>query len=96
MRQLFPILTFYRPYFLWSFAANIILFFLLWSYLIPVFLAKIFLVIFLWYSINQSHAKRKLMFYKNLGISTFKLFAMLFLVDLALSIPFLLILKEFT
>jgi hypothetical protein len=63
--------------------------------LVPILIIKLFLVVLLWYFINETHAKRKLIFYKNLGISSLKLFGYLFIIDLFLSIPFLLILKEF-
>jgi len=63
--------------------------------LVPILIIKLFLVVLLWYFINETHAKQKLIFYKNLGISSLKLFGYLFIIDLFLSIPFLLILKEF-
>lgn len=94
MQQLFSILFFYRPFVLWSFAINIFLSIIGYS-IIPIFLVKLLLVIFLWYILNETNAKRKLIFYKNLGISTFKLFTCLYIIDLVLSIPFLLIIKEF-
>jgi hypothetical protein len=62
---------------------------------VPLFLVKVFLVVFLWYFITETQAKRKLVFYKNLGISKLKLFALVFLIDVILSLPFILILKEF-
>ncbi|GAL72199.1 hypothetical protein JCM19302_2116 [Jejuia pallidilutea] len=49
----------------------------------------------MWYFITETQAKRKLVFYKNLGISTLKLFALFYLIDIILSLPFILILKEF-
>ena len=63
--------------------------------IITILIVKLFLVVFLWYLLNETHAKRKLVLYKNLGISTLKLFSYLFIIDLVTSIPFLLILKEF-
>jgi len=62
---------------------------------VALFLLKLFLIIVLWYFITETHAKRKLIFYKNLGVSTLKLFAIFFLIDVVLSLPFILILKEF-
>ena len=94
MNQLFSIFVFYRPFIFWSFGLNIILSFLKYD-MIPILIAKLLLVVFLWYFLNETNAKRKLVFYKNLGVSTFKLFSLLFIIDLFLSIPFLLILKEF-
>lgn len=94
MQQLSSIFLFYRPFFIWSYGVNFLLL-LLGFDVIPLFLAKAFLVIFLWYFITETQAKRKLVFYKNLGISTLKLFALFFLIDVILSLPFILIIKEF-
>ncbi|MGC1205030.1 MAG: hypothetical protein WA839_09105 [Flavobacteriaceae bacterium] len=94
MQQLSSIFGFYRPFILWSFAINVFLSLIGYS-LVPIFLVKLLLTLFLWYFLNETSAKRKLVFYKNLGISTFKLFFFLYLIDLFLSLPFLLILKEF-
>lgn len=94
MQQLFSIFVFYRPFILWSFAVNTVFSFLNYD-IIPILIIKLLLVIFLWYISNETRAKQKLIFYKNLGISTLKLFSFLFIIDLFLSIPFLLVLKEF-
>jgi len=94
MQQLFSIFAFYRPLILWSFGINTLLSFLKYE-IIPIVIIKLLLVAFLWYLLNETNAKRKLTFYKNLGISTFKLFAFLYLIDLLFSMPFLLILKVF-
>ena len=94
MQQLFSIFIFYRPLILWSFGINTFLAFIKYE-IIPIAIVKLFIVAFLWYFLNETNAKRKLVFYKNLGISTIKLFSFLYLIDLLFSIPFLLILKEF-
>ena len=94
MKQLLSIYVFYRPFILWSFGINIFLSIIDYS-LILIFLVKLLLIAFLWYFFNETIAKRKLLFYKNLGISTFKLFTTLYVIDLFLSLPFLLVLKEF-
>lgn len=94
MNQLFSIFFFYRPFVFWSFGLNIVFSFLKYD-IIPILIAKLLLVVFLWFFINETNAKRKLILYKNLGISALKLFSLLFIIDLFLSIPFLLILKEF-
>lgn len=94
MQQLSSIFLFYRPFILWSFGINIFLSLIGYN-LLPIFLIKLLLTIFLWYFLNETSAKRKLVFYKNLGISTFKLFLFLYVIDVFLSIPFLFLLKEF-
>lgn len=94
MQQLFSIFLFYRPLILWSFLVNTILSFFKYDIFL-ILIVKLLLIVFLWYFLNETDAKRKLVFYKNLGISTFKLFSFLYAIDLFFSIPFLLILKEF-
>jgi len=94
MQQLSSIFLFYRPFFVWSYGINFLLL-LLGCHVVALFLLKLFLIIVLWYFITETHAKRKLIFYKNLGVSTLKLFAIFFLIDVVLSLPFILILKEF-
>lgn len=94
MNQLFSIVVFYRPFVFWSFSLNIIFSFLKYD-IIPILIVKLVLIGFLWYFFNETTAKRKLIFYKNLGISALKLFSLLYIVDLFFSLPFLLILKEF-
>lgn len=63
--------------------------------IVTILIVKLLLIISLWHLLNQTHAKRKLTFYKNLGISSLKLFSLVFVIDAVFSIPFLLILKEF-
>lgn len=94
MQQLFSIFIFYKPYILWSFAMNVLFSFMKIEPII-IIITKLFLVGFLWYFINETTARRKLILYKNLGISTFKLFAFIYLIDLLLSLPLLIILNEF-
>lgn len=94
MQQFFSIFTFYRPFILWSIGINMMLSFFKYD-IIPILILKFLLVIFLWYFLNETQAKRKLIFYKNLGISTLKLFSLLYFIDLIFSLPFLIILKEF-
>jgi hypothetical protein len=94
MQQLSSIFLFYRPFVIWSFGVNIFLSVIGFT-LLPLFLVKLFLVIFIWYLTNETQARHKLLFYKNAGISAFKLFSIFFFIDLLLSIPFLLVLMEF-
>ncbi len=94
MQQLFSIFVFYRPFILWSLSINAVLSFFKFEIFI-IAIIKLFLVGFLWYFLNETTARRKLMLYKNLGISTFKLFSLLYLIDFALSLPFLIVLREF-
>ena len=53
------------------------------------------MTVFVWYLVKETNARRKLTFYKNLGISPLKLFSTLFLFDVAITIGFLVVIKEF-
>lgn len=88
------ILLFYKPYMLWSFAINILI--VIFSpHIFPAIVTKLVLTFFIWYLVNETYTQKKLDFYKNLGISTFKLFASLFLIDIFITIAFLLVMQEF-
>lgn len=94
MQQLASILMFYRPYIIWSLIVNMLFAFIKFEVGL-IITSKLILVLLLWYILNETRAKRKLILYKKLGVSTIKLFSLLFIMDLVISIPFLLILKEF-
>ncbi len=94
MQQLISILIFYRPFIIWSLVVNMFFSFLRFE-VVMIMISKLFLFFLLWHILNETRAKRVLRLYKGLGVSTAKLFSLLFLMDLIISIPFLLILKEF-
>lgn len=94
MQQLLSILAFYRPFIIWSFFINIVLT-IINPYIFPAVITKLMLTIFLWYYSNETSVRRKLVFYKNLGISPLRLFSTLFFVDILITIIFLLLIKEF-
>ena len=94
MQQLLSILTFYRSFVVWSFLVNIAIT-IINPHIIPAILTKLLLTIFVWYLLNETNAKRKLIFYKNLGISTLKLLSVLFFIDCIITISFLVVIKEF-
>lgn len=58
-------------------------------------IVKLFLTLFIWYITTEINAKQKFIFYKNLGISTFKFFSVLYLIDIFITITFLIVVKEF-
>ncbi|PKQ46119.1 hypothetical protein CSW08_05080 [Confluentibacter flavum] len=95
MQKLATIFYFYKPFLFWSFGISIFLFILLGNYISLVILGKIFLILFLAYVVNESSFKQKLIFYKNLGISTFKLFFVFFIIDAILTMSILSIIKGF-
>lgn len=94
MQQLLSILAFYRSFVVWSFLVNIAIT-IVNPFIVPAILTKLLLTIFVWYLLNETNAKRKLIFYKNLGISTLKLLSVLFIIDSIITISFLIVIKEF-
>lgn len=94
MQKLISILTFYRPFIVWSLAINMVLSFIKFE-IIAILAVKLLLIVSLWHFLSETHAKRKLNFYKNLGIPMLKLFSLVFIIDTIFSLPFLIILKEF-
>lgn len=94
MQQFLTILAFYRPFVLGSFLVNIAIA-VINPYVIPAIITKMFMTLFVWYLVKETNARRKLTFYKNLGISPLKLFSTLFLFDVAITIGFLIVIKEF-
>lgn len=91
-QRLGAIFLFYRPFFLWSMAVNILIV-IFNPYILPSIITKLLLTFFVWYLVHETSAKRKLIFYKNLGISTGRLFSTLFLIDMIITITFLLLRK---
>jgi len=95
MYRFLAILNFYKSFVVWSFIVNAIITFFN-PYLAPALFTKLFLTVFAWYYVNETPNKRKLTFYKNIGISPFKLFFVMFIVDCILTIIYITLLKEFT
>tara|TARA_R100001369_G_scaffold23549_3_gene43335 strand:- start:16028 stop:16273 length:246 start_codon:yes stop_codon:yes gene_type:complete len=79
----------------WSFVVNAIIGFIN-PHVAPALITKLFLTVFAWYYVSETNEKRKLTFYKNLGISQILLFSVVFIVDCILTIIFLTVFKEFT
>lgn len=94
MQQFLTILAFYRPFVIWSFLVNIAIT-IVYPFIMPAIITKLFLVIFVWYLARETNFRRKLCFYKNLGISPFRLFSVLFVFDVLITICFLVVIKEF-
>ncbi len=94
LQRLEAILVFYRPFFFWSFAINVLLV-VFNPNIVSAIITKLILTLFVWYLVKETSSKKTLIFYKNLGLSDFKLFAALFLIDIFITIGFLLIMQEF-
>lgn len=95
MKRMGAIFLFYKPMAFWSFLATIVII-IFAPYIVPAVFTKLFLIVFAWYLTSETNAKRKLLFYNNLGISTFRLFSTIFILDLMFTIPLMLLLREFT
>ena len=93
MQQLISILSFYKQFVLWSFVINIAIA-IVFPFVSTAILTKLLLTFFVWYMVSETDAKRKLISYKSLGVSTFKLFSILFLVDIFFTITFIVVIKE--
>ncbi|TYB79936.1 hypothetical protein ES674_07140 [Bizionia myxarmorum] len=87
MQRFGAILLFYKPYVFWSFCVTIFLM-VFETKLIIIAIAKLFLLTFLWYFLSETTAKRKLIFYKNLGISSLKLFGVVYIIDIFINTIF--------
>ena len=94
MQRFLAILAFYRPYVLGSIIVNVAIT-IVNPFILPAVITKLLLTIFVWYLVNETRARRKLIFYNNLGISSVKLFSVLFLIDIFITISFIEIIKEF-
>jgi len=94
MRQFLFIWAFYKPYAVTSFVITVLI-----GFINPnigaILITKAFLVVFLWYLVNETRAKRKLIFYKSFGFTSIKLFSALFLIDSFITTAYLLVFKNF-
>lgn len=88
------ILIFYKQLFFPSFVVNVVIASINPS-IVAAIVTKLFLVMLLWYLMKETSSNKKLVFYKNLGISNLKLFTTLFLIDIFISIPIILLIKAF-
>lgn len=95
MYRFLAILAFYKPFVVWSFLVTAVVAFFN-AHVAPAIATKLFLLIFVWYYISETPNKRKLTFYKNIGISPFKLFFIMFIIDCFLTLVYLSVFREFT
>ena len=94
MQQFLNILTFYKSFVLSSFIVNIAIA-VVNPYILPAIITKLLLTIFVWYLFKETNARRKLIFFNNLGISSIKLFTSVFLIDAFFTVGFVILIKEF-
>ena len=95
LNRLLTILFYYRTFALWSFFINIFFLIIQSSEIILVLITKLFIVCILYYLIIETKGKEKLTFYKNLGVSDFKLFASIYIIDALITIIFLSLINPF-
>ncbi|SDB67367.1 hypothetical protein SAMN03097699_3374 [Flavobacteriaceae bacterium MAR_2010_188] len=94
MQRFGAIILFYKPLIMWSFGVNIFLTFFNPN-IFAALLVKLILTVFVWYLLSETHGRRKLIFYKNLGISPLQLFSSLYAIDALMMIAYLMLVKEF-
>jgi hypothetical protein len=95
MYRFLAILSFYKPFVVWSLLVTAVVAFFN-AQIAPAIATKLFLTVFAWYYVSETPNKRKLTFYKNIGISPFKLFSIMFILDCFLTVIYLTVFKEFT
>ncbi|WP_405576487.1 hypothetical protein [Winogradskyella sp. Asnod2-B02-A] len=95
MYRFLAILSFYKPFVVWSLLVTAVVAFFN-AQIAPAIATKLFLTVFAWYYVSETPNKRKLTFYKNIGISPLKLFSIMFIIDCFLTVIYLTIFKEFT
>ena len=88
INQLRSIFYFYKNFFIWSLVINILFVLLKTPDIVLVLIVKFLLLIFIYYVMIETKGNQKLMLYKILGISNFKLFASIYVIDLIFNILF--------
>ncbi|AUC82220.1 hypothetical protein CW733_08800 [Lacinutrix sp. Bg11-31] len=94
LNQFRAILFYYKPIAIWSFVVTI----LITIYnpgIVCALLTKLFLMLLFLLMINDRSMRRKLKFYKMVGVSNFKLVATLYAIDSLITCSFLLLIKGF-
>ncbi|MDO6598354.1 hypothetical protein Q4512_15660 [Oceanihabitans sp. 2_MG-2023] len=94
MKLLKGILAYYKPLFLWSFSINIIVLIVSQSFLLTI-LTKLFVVILFGLLLNDFSVRKRIGFYKMVGVSNLKLLSFLFLIDCLVASIFIFIIKGF-
>lgn len=93
-KQFLSILNYYKPLALWSFLVTIAIT-VIKPELILAICTKLFLVFLLWIMISDRGLRKRLKFYKIRGVSHFKFFSTIFILDSLLTCIFLILIKGF-
>lgn len=94
LKQLIAILKYYKVLAFWSFLVTLYITFVCPKVLLAV-VTKLFLVVLLWLMISDSKTRRRLRFYRIVGVSDLKFFGIIFLFDSLLTCGFLTVMKDF-
>lgn len=88
IKQLKSIFYLYKSFFIWSLLINLLFVLLQTPDIRLILIVKILLLLFTYYVLIKTNGNQKLMLYKILGISNFKLFASIYVIDLIFNILF--------
>jgi hypothetical protein len=94
MQKLSSIFVFYKQLMLWSFGVNILLI-IVTPKLIPAIATKLFLVAILWFFMNENKAEFKFVCCRTSNISKIKLLIGSLIIDICITIAFILIIREY-
>ncbi|WP_461598589.1 hypothetical protein [Winogradskyella sp.] len=94
LKQLTAILNYYKPLALWSFLVTIAIT-VINPGLILALCTKLFLVFLLWIMLSDRTLRQRLKFYKISGVSYFKFFSIIFLLDSLITSVFISLIKGF-
>ncbi|KAA5823817.1 hypothetical protein FPF71_11735 [Algibacter amylolyticus] len=92
LQQFRAILIYYKALAMWSFFATIILTVIV-PQIIPALLTKLFLMFIYYWIINDINMRKRIGFYKMVGVSNLKLVAQLYIIDGILTCSFLVAIK---
>jgi len=92
--KLVLILRFYKPLFAWSMGINILLT-LLTPGLAYILIVKLALTLFTWHLMIVTGKQKRIAYFKDFGFSSLALFGYAFLVDIAVTCFYLLLISEF-
>jgi hypothetical protein len=92
MNRLLVLLNFYKLFIYASLIVTVIIGMINPNYAAAI-VTKLFLTGFAWYFMSETSNKRKLTFYKNLGIAPITLFSFVFIIDSILTIIYLFLIK---
>lgn len=94
LKQVTAIINYYKPLAFWSFLVTIAITIINAEVILALF-TKLFLTFLLWVLLNDRDLRKRVNFYKIKGLSNFKFFSSLFLIDSIITCSFIAIIKCF-